>query len=72
MVGLHWHNKPFYANMARTISSNFKQLRKGLKKWSKEFCKLGKLIKNCNWVVAMVDGLEEQRPLSAVGKSIGG
>lgn len=34
VVKLHWHNNPFYANMARTISSKFKQLRVGLKKWS--------------------------------------
>lgn len=35
VVKLHWHHNPFYAKMARTISGNFKQLRKGLKQWIK-------------------------------------
>lgn len=48
VVSLYWHNNPFYANMVRTISSKFKQLRRGLKKWSKEFSNLGKLVNNCS------------------------
>lgn len=47
VVALHWHNNPCYANMTKTISGKFKQLRKGLKAWSKEFSKLGKMINNC-------------------------
>lgn len=65
-MALHWHNNPFFANMARTISNIFKQLGKGLKEWSREFSKLGKLINNWIWVIAMLDGLEGQRPLSRV------
>jgi hypothetical protein len=49
--------------MAKTISGKFKQLRSGLRKWSKELSKLNKLINNCNWVLALLDGLEDQRPL---------
>jgi mannosylglycoprotein endo-beta-mannosidase len=52
--------------MARPISGKFKQLRKGLKAWSREFSKLNKIINNCSWVLAMLDGLEDQRPLSRV------
>jgi hypothetical protein len=50
--------------MAKTISGKFKQLRKGLKKWSKEFSQLNKLINNCSWMLAFMDGLEDQRALS--------
>lgn len=65
-VKIHWQNNPFYANMAKTISGNFKELRKGLKCWSKELSKLNKLINNCSWVLALLDGLEEQRCLSLI------
>jgi hypothetical protein len=30
-IKLHWNNNPFYANMAKAISCNYKQLRKVLK-----------------------------------------
>lgn len=39
-------------------------MRVGLKAWSKELSKLSKLINNCNFVLALLDGLEDQRPLS--------
>lgn len=65
IVDLHWNNNPFFANMARTISGKFKQLRTGLKKWSREFSKLGQLINNCNWVIPLLDGLDEKRPMSS-------
>lgn len=66
VVKLHWNNNPFHRNMAKNIAGNFKQLRKGLKAWSKEASRLSKLINNCNWVLGMLDGLEDQRPLSLV------
>lgn len=50
--------------MAKTISKKFKQLGQGLKEWSKYLLELGKLINNCNWVISMIDGREEQRALS--------
>lgn len=65
-VQLHWHSNPYYANMARTISTRFKQLRVGLRKWSREISQLNRLIHNSNWVLAIIDGLEEQRPLSRI------
>lgn len=49
-----------FAIMAKTISGKFKQLRVGLKQWSKELSKLNKLINNCSWVLALLDGLEEK------------
>jgi hypothetical protein len=66
IVKLHWDSNPFFNNMAKTISGKFKQLRKGLKAWSRELSNLNKLINNCSWVLALFDGLEEQRFLSQV------
>lgn len=66
IASLHWHNNHFYANMAKTISGKFKQLIKGLKAWSKEISLLSKLINNCNWVLVLLDGLEEQISTSRV------
>jgi hypothetical protein len=65
-VKLHWDSNPFFSNMARTISAKFKQLRKSLKAWYKELFKLNKLINNCSWVLALIDGLEDQRLLLVV------
>lgn len=64
VVELHWNISPYFANAAQTLQAKFKQVRFGLKKWSKELSKLGKLINNCNFVIALLDGLEDQRPLS--------
>lgn len=63
VVSLHWESTPFYANAAKTLNGKFKQVRKGLKKWSRELSRLDKLIHNCN-VLAILDGLEDQRLLS--------
>lgn len=65
-VQLHWHSNPYFANMAKTISGRFKQLRVGLRKWSREISQLKRLIHNSNWVLAIIDGLEEQRYLSRI------
>jgi hypothetical protein len=43
-----------------------KQVREGLKVWSKNLSKLRKLIYNYNWVLMLLDGLEDQRPLSRI------
>lgn len=66
VVALHWNSTPFYANAAKTLNSKFKQVRYGLKVWSKELSRLGKLINNSNFVLALLDGLEDQRPLSTL------
>jgi len=63
-VCLHWNFSPFYANVDKTLSDKFKQVRAGLKAWSKKLSNLSKLIYNCNWVLLLLDGLEDQRPLS--------
>jgi hypothetical protein len=43
--------------------------KKGLKAWSKELSKLNKLINNNSYVLALLDGLEEQRDLSLIGRN---
>lgn len=63
-VDLHWYNSAIFANAAKNLSSKLKQVRAGLKKWSKSLSKLSKLIYNCNWVLLLFDGLEYQWPLS--------
>lgn len=66
VVALHWNTTPSFANDAQTINAQFKQVRFGLKHWSKELSKLSKLIINCNFVLTMLDGLEDQRPFSGL------
>jgi len=63
-VKLHWNSSPFFANAARNLSTKLKQVRAGLRSWSKTLSKVSKLIYNCNWVLLLLDGLEDQRPLS--------
>jgi hypothetical protein len=70
-VKLHWDSNHFYSNSAKTISGKFKQLRKGLKSWSRELSRLNKNINNAGWVVALLDGLEEARTLSILEKTFG-
>lgn len=66
IVDLHWHSNPFFGNMAKTISTKFKPLRVGLRKWSKQLSQLNRLINNCSWVLAMLDRLEDQTRLIIV------
>jgi hypothetical protein len=66
VVDLHWNTAPFLANVAQTLNAKFRQVRVGLKFWSKQLSKLGMLINNCHFVLALLDGLEEQRLLSTL------
>jgi hypothetical protein len=63
IVSLHWHTTPFFGNSARTLSAKFKQLRRGLKAWSQNLSNLNRNIHNSSWVIALLDGLENVRPL---------
>jgi hypothetical protein len=51
------------------MSGKLKMLRRGLKEWSKELSKLNKLIYNNSFVLAMLDGLEQQRALSVIERN---
>jgi hypothetical protein len=48
---------------AKVISSKFKLLRKALKNWSTSISVINKVIENCNIIILLLDGLEEQRVL---------
>jgi hypothetical protein len=65
----NWHNKGVYKNSAQDITAKFKNLRHGLKKWSKSLSQLNKLIENCCYLVAVFDGLEDQRALSVIERN---
>jgi hypothetical protein len=41
VVQLHWDTAPFFVNAAKTVNAKFRQVRAGLKLWSKELSKLG-------------------------------
>ena len=56
----------------KNMSSKLKHVRAGLRKWSKNLSKLSKLIYNCNWVLLLMDGLEEQRQISNLEKAFQG
>jgi hypothetical protein len=51
---------------------NSSSLEKGLKAWSRELSRLNTLIHNSSWVLALLDGLEEARPLSVAEKNFRG
>lgn len=61
-----WNNAPCKINPAMNISAKLKFLRNGLKAWSRKLSNLNILIGNCNFVLAMLDGLEDQRQLDLV------
>jgi hypothetical protein len=69
MVYLHWNTSPYFATVAQSINAKSRQVRAGVKFWSKELSKFGKLINNCNFVLALLDGLEEQRILNLLESS---
>jgi hypothetical protein len=52
-----------HGDSAKIISSKFKLLRKALKNWSTSISVINKIISNCNEVILLLDGLEEQRSL---------
>lgn len=62
-IELHWNNAPFFANAAKSLSQRLKQVRLGLKNWSKGFSNINILLHNSNWVLLLLDGLGEQGTL---------
>jgi hypothetical protein len=57
------------SDIAHLISAKFTVLRRGLKAWSRELSKLNKLINNSSFALAVLDGLEEQSPLSLLERN---
>jgi hypothetical protein len=53
---------------ALMLNGRFKTFRNGLKEWSKNFL-LNINIEKCSYILALMDGLEDQRPLSLAEKN---
>jgi hypothetical protein len=58
-----WHSASFFLQPAKDLNAKLKKVRQGLRNWSKSLSKLGKLIENCSWTLALLDGLEDQPSL---------
>jgi hypothetical protein len=54
------------SHRAMLLSGKLKLFRRGLKAWSQEISKLNKRVNNSSYVLALLDGLEEQRALSII------
>ena len=52
------------SNQAIILNAKLKNLRRGLKAWSKRLSNLNTQISNSNEVLTTLDDLEEQRPLA--------
>jgi hypothetical protein len=59
-----WHPSGPFKNAAHDLTSRLKSIRHGLKKWSRNLSKLNQVIISCEYVLAILDGIEDQRPLS--------
>jgi hypothetical protein len=68
-VKYFWDLQQGRSDSTLSLPAKLKTLRRGLKAQSKEISKLNKLINNSTYVLAMIDGLEEQRPLSLMEKN---
>jgi hypothetical protein len=64
LIELHWKNSAIFGNAAKNLANKLKQIRMAIGTWRKSLSNLSKLIHNSNWVLALLDGLEDQRPLS--------
>jgi hypothetical protein len=64
-----WNFAPYKQDSALSLNGKFKTLRAAVKKWSRNLSNLTKIINNCNFTLAMMDGLKEQRPLSVMEKN---
>jgi hypothetical protein len=70
VVQQHWVSNGLYKGVAHDLVAGFKSLRNGIKKWSKKLSNLTVIIENCSYVIAMNDGLEDQRNLSIIEKFV--
>ena len=66
IISNNWQHLGNYKNAAQDIIARLKSLRYGLKQWSKSLSQLSKIIHSCNFVLALLDGLEDQRLLSII------
>jgi hypothetical protein len=67
VVSSKWNNAAFISDSGKQITAKFKNLRYGLKKWSKQLS--NQTITNCSYTLTMLDGIEDQRQLSIIEKN---
>jgi hypothetical protein len=65
-VKLAWESAPIMHDIGKIINAKFKRTRYSLKKWSKRVSNLKEIISNCQYTLALLDGIEEQRSLSII------
>jgi hypothetical protein len=63
LVEKAWTHSVHYADAAKRITSKFKVLRKVLKHWAKSLSSLKVEIEDCNFVIALLDSVENCRSL---------
>lgn len=61
-----WKNSIHYADAAKRINAKMKILRKELKKWAKTLSNIKEDIINSNALIALLDGIENFRSLTAM------
>jgi hypothetical protein len=59
VISSKWNNAVYISDSAKQITAKFKDLRYGLKKWSKQLSNLNQTITNCSFTLSMLDGIEE-------------
>jgi hypothetical protein len=69
LINKSWNMAPIMQDLALNINAKFKYLRAALKKWSRNHSNLHKIIENCNFTLALLDGIEDQRNLSIMEKN---
>jgi hypothetical protein len=58
------------SDITHLISAKHKVMRRVLKAWSRELSKLNKMNNNSSFVLAILDGLEKQRPLTLLERNL--
>jgi hypothetical protein len=69
LINKSWNMAPIMQDSALNINAKLKYLRAALKKWSRNHSNLHKIIENCNFTLALLDGIEDQRNLSIMEKN---
>ena len=62
-VDSSWQKQSWKGHITATIADKFKSLRMCLKRCQKNISKLKTLVCKCNYVILLLDELEEYRPL---------
>jgi hypothetical protein len=69
VVQTHWQYTGIYKNGGQDMTANIKSLTYGLEKWSDKLSQLSIVTTSCSYVLALLDGPEDQSPLSLQKKN---